>query len=141
MRHGEELGERRGGGSQAGLLDVVVLGRFNPNVPWDSRNVIDMRRTASVRSASAARRTDVLYVFDDPEEANELGFEANTAEFRIYFRYKPNAYVFLDEEGANLGDDEQLTNDWKKTPWLQAFSVSYTNRTRTLSSSKAGRGR
>ncbi|MDJ0973639.1 MAG: hypothetical protein QNJ98_04200 [Planctomycetota bacterium] len=141
VRHGEELGERRGGGSEAGLLDIVVLGRFNPNVPWDSRNVIDMRRTASVRSANAMRRTDVLYVFDDPEEANELGFEANTAEFRIYFRYKPNAYVFLDEEGANLGDDEQLTNDWKKTPWLQAFSVSYTNRTRTLSSSKAGRGR
>jgi hypothetical protein len=144
MRHGEDLrGAERGSSTESGLLDILVLARFSKNVPWDSDNIIDMRTGASMASTRRAHSVDALYLFDDPEAMNDLGFEANTAQVRVFFRYKPNAYVFLDLPGESTDsfDEVVLTNEWKKTPWLQSLSISYTNRTRTLSSAKAGKGR
>ena len=40
-----------------------------------------------------------------------------------------------------IEDDVELPNEWKKTPWLQSLTFAYTNRTRALSSAKAGPGR
>ncbi len=138
---------RRGGGAETGFLDMIVLARFNPNVPWDTQYVTDMRKSASVTSSTGmtGRPSDQLYVFDDPEELNKLGFESNTAQFRIYYVYKPNAFVGVDmprgSEAGSADDEEPLQNAWKKTPWLRSFTVSYTNRTRTVASSEAGPGR
>ncbi len=132
------------GGEGSGLLDIVVLARFSPHVPWDTRDVVDLRQEGGVaRRPDLARLTaSHLFVFDDVGDAplraglagNRLDVESDTAEFRILFVYKPNAYVSVEIEapGSLLGDDERrLVNQWKRTPWLRSFAVAYENRTLT----------
>ena len=133
-----------GGGSNSGFLDVVVMGRLNTNVPWDSKHVVDLRKDNSFGSSSSTQvERDKLFVLDDPEEANRISVEAGSAQFRIYFVYKPNAYEFVDLPGGGGAelDEPVLVNHWKKSPWLSSFSVGYTNRTRHIRSTPIGYGR
>ena len=140
---GDDDRDRGDGGGDSGFLDLMVMARFNPNVPWDSRRIVDLRSDGGLsRSGTQRARSDHLMILDNPEEANRMGFEASTAEFRVYFVYKPNAYEFTDLPGDLLSaEDPVLTNYWKRSPWMSAFTTSYTNRTRPMQVSKAGRGR
>ena len=132
-------------GESAGLLDIIVLARFNPNVPWNSKQVVDLRSlgnggTRNTNLSKMAR--DHLFVFDDPGDAritaglrgNLLGVEADAAEFRIFFKYKPNCWHSNDEFPAGttvFDDDRVLPTRWKSTPWLQGMDLTYYSRTKT----------
>ena len=131
---------RRGGGADsAGYLDVVVLARFSPRVPWDSDRIIDLRSQeefSTYRPAIEGRPLDAIYVFDAPEAANSLGVESDLAEFRIYFVYRAGAFTPQDLPGSGGGvEDLVYENAWKETPWVKEVSVEYTSRTTTLSRS------
>ena len=135
------------GGSESGLLDLLVVGRFNEGVPWDSEKIVDLRKDGSggfgqTQDMGKLAR-DHLFVFDDPGDdvyaramtGNTLGLETHMAEFRVYFRYKPNAWVSNDvrEEGVQDADDERvLPVWWKRTPWFQGIEVTLDHATRVL---------
>ena len=137
-------GDRRSGSGSAGstgFLDVVVLGRFSPTVPWDADDIVDLRKEANLGSygsgTASDRPVDRLYAFDDPEAANALGLESEVAEFRVFFVYRPGAY--LPQDGAReTGSFEDLVfeNSWKRSPSLKSFTLEYTSRTSTLSRSR-----
>ena len=132
-------------GEGSSLLDIIVLARLNPNVPWNSKSVVDLRSLGMGTQGTnnmTARARDSLFVFDDPGDAliaeglrgNTLGVEADAAEFRIFFVYKPNSWISNDEfpQGTSAQDDERtLPNFWKMTPWLQSLDLTYFSRTRT----------
>lgn len=140
---GETAGRRRrggGGGDSSGFLDIVVLARFNPKVPWDSSRIVDLRSAeefSTYRPAIEGRPLDAVYVLDAPEAANLLGVESDLAEFRVFFVYRPGAFIPQDLGGGGQGglDDMIYENAWKETPWLKELSVEYTSRTTTLSRS------
>ena len=139
-------GDRRQHTATHPFLDIVVVGRMSPLVDWDSENVVDLRSGSAQMTRNAPMTANSLYVFDDPEGVNRLRFESNSAEFRIYFVYRPNAYVGVDmprTSGSGISglDFEPLQNAWKMTPWLRNFSVRYINRTKALTNSHIGRGR
>lgn len=130
----------------AGYLDVVVMARFNPSVPWDSEQVVDMRSLGGFGSDKVDlgdRARDSLFVFNDPgdlefaggNKGNVLGLEAEAAEFRIYFEYKPNSWESNDFRARgvpSIDDERRLPLWWKRTPWFQALRASVSYRTRTL---------
>jgi len=130
-------------GEASGLLDIYVMARFNPNVPWDSKQVVDLRAAESygTKRDLSKQMTDSLFLFDSTGEANlgngivgnRLGLEADTAEFRVYMVYKANAFDPVDaaRSGVNAGDDPILVNWWKQTPWMESFSLNYFSRTAT----------
>ena len=130
----------RGGGSDTGgLHDIVVLARFSTAVPWDSQDVVDLRTGTGAggyggpRSDSEDRSANRLYLCDDPEAANRLAVESETAEFRVYFVFRPGAYIPQDSgSGQSMLDDFGYENAWKHTPVLRSFTVEYTSRTSTL---------
>ncbi len=130
---------RRGGGADgSGYLDVVVLARFSPKVPWDSDRIVDLRSQeefSTYRPAIEGRPLDALYVFDAPEAANNLGVESDLAEFRVFFVYRAGAFVPQDVPGSGGFDDLIYENAWKETPWFKELNVEYTSRTTTLSRS------
>jgi hypothetical protein len=112
-------------------LDLLVLVRFDQGVPWDSKKVVDLRGNTGVPSDARDHPERYLYLFDDPDAANRLDFEADTAEFRVYYRYLPGCFVAQDlTRDAATRDDLVFENTWKQTPWLQAFTVEYVNRTK-----------
>jgi hypothetical protein len=111
--------------------NVIVVARFDQGVPWDSKQVVDLRGTrGSLPSDAKDHPEKYLYVFDTPEAANQLDLPANTAEFRVYFKYMPASYVAQDFEDGEALDQPVFENTWKTTPKLQSFSVEYVNRTR-----------
>jgi hypothetical protein len=141
---GDQDARGRGGdgGGNSGFLDVLVMGRLNSRIPWDSEQVVDLRKENSFGSSSSTQvERDKLFILDDPEEANRISVESGAAQFRIFFVYKPNAYEFIDLPGSSSGDEPVLTNHWKKSPWLSSFSVGYTSRTRHIRSTPVGHGR
>ncbi len=125
-----------------GVLDIIVLARFSPNVPWDSTKIVDMSEEDSFgqKKDLAAKARDHLFYFDDvgdqligqSKDGNLLGIESDTAEFRVYFVYKSNAFIPVDDAGRQTGgarDEVTLTNSWKLTPWLRSFTLNYFTRT------------
>ncbi len=134
---GGNVGSEDGSSAESGFLDVYVMARFNPNVPWDSSRVVDLREEKGMgrRPDLAAKSNTHLFLFDNPGSAsiggkalgNSLDLEADIAEFRLYFVYKPNAFESLDmaRHGNGVNEDSILTNTWKQTPWLRSFSVNY----------------
>ena len=134
-----------GAGSSSGFMDLYVMARFNKNVPWDTTNVVDLRGGDTMGRAPnlTAMQNTHLFLYDDVGAAdigagrhgNGLNIEADSAEFRIYYVYKPNAFLPLDtaRQGAQAGaQDAILSNYWKQTPWLRAFHVNYFSRTHSL---------
>jgi hypothetical protein len=117
-------------GHAASKMDVLVLARFDQGVPWDSENVVDLRGDKAMTQAMRDRAKEHLFLFDDPESANALDLEADTAEFRVFFPYLQGAYVAQDLPGAS-SDDLVFENTWKQTPWLKAFYVEYVSRTKS----------
>jgi hypothetical protein len=134
-RSGED-DEREESGDGSGYLDILVLVRLNPSVPWDSENVIDLRggEEMAYNPQSTERSPDKLYLLDDPEAANRLGLESESLEMRIYFTFRPGAFTPLDVAygQAALGDDLLYENAWKASPWLREVSIEYTSQTTTL---------
>ena len=113
-------------------MDVLVLARFDQGVPWDSERVVDLRGDRVLPQAARDDPKRSLFLFDDPESANQLDLEADTAEFRVFFPYLQGAYTPQDLPGQ---DAEGLVfeNTWKQTPWLKAFFVEYVSRTKVQS--------
>lgn len=138
---GGSIGSEDGSTAESGFLDIYVLARFNPNVPWDTSNVVDLRSEASMgrQPDLNAKINSSLFIFDSTGDAsiggrmqgNRLDIESDTAEFRLYFVYKPNAFESVDaaRQGVGQSDDPILTNTWKQTPWLRSFTVNYFSRT------------
>jgi hypothetical protein len=130
-------------GSATGFLDIFVLGRFNPNVPGDTDKVLDLREEAGFGGKRDLRgkMNDHLFLFADPggspigqgKHGNTLGLESDTAEFRMYFVYKPNAFVGVDAAQVSGvgGELPILSNTWKQTPWVSSFTLNYYSRTMT----------
>ena len=78
---------------------------------------------------------DQIYVFDDPEAANRLGLEAETAEFRVFFVYRSGAFVPQDALADQSSLEEVLfQNAWKRSPALLSITAEYTSRTSRLAS-------
>ena len=130
---GESKSGSKGGRSSRGAekRNVIVVARFDQGVPWDSKAIVDLRGTRGTLPADVKDHAQkYLYVFDTPEAANQLDFEANIAEFRVYFAYTPASYVAQDFDDGEALDQPAFENAWKTTPKLQSFSVEYVNRTR-----------
>ena len=147
-----ETSDRRSEGESLDLLDIVVMARFNPNVPWDSKNVVDLRSEDTFgnqkEDLGEAAKTS-LFLFDDPGDVayaenrigNALGVEAPVAEFRVYFGYKLGAWYGNDkrQQGVRVQDDDRvLPAWWKRTPWLQGLESTVSYRTRVLYSTPLG---
>lgn len=130
--HESTSGEKSARGARnSEKRNVIVVARFDQGVTWDSKSIVDLRGTRAAIPADAKENPKrYLYVFDTPEAANQLDFEADTAEFRVYFKYLPGSYVAQDFEDGESADQPAFTNDWKTTPKLQSFSVEFINRTR-----------
>jgi hypothetical protein len=129
---GDDRRRRDRGGTTSSFLDLLVLARFNPNIPWDSDQVIDLRHEDTALGLQGrGDPSKSLYLFGDPEAANKIGLECDTAEFRIFYVYRPFAWTPQDLPASGGGADEDLvfSNYWKQTPWLKEFTVEYTNRT------------
>jgi hypothetical protein len=110
-----------------------VLARFDQGVPWDEpTKIIDMRGNRGRASTDAKSHPErYLYLFDDPEAANQRDVEADTAEFRVYFPYLLQAFTPQDlVSDAKNRDELVFENTWKQTPWLREFHVEYINRTK-----------
>jgi type II secretory pathway pseudopilin PulG len=129
--------------ASSGYLDIWVLARFNPNIPWDTTNVVDMRQSTGLgrQVDLSSQQNTHLFLFDSVGDAaigggrhgNPLNVESDTAEFRIYFVYKANAFVPVDGiRRSGQGDLPILSNTWKQSPWLRALHVNYFNTTQTL---------
>lgn len=129
----------QGGGESSGFLDLVVLARFSPSIPWDGNNAVDLRgqpELGRVVSIGEERPSDRIYVFDDPEAENRIGIESGTAEFRVFFVYRPGAFLAQDAESDPGAFDEMVfENSWKRTPSLMSLTLEYTSRTSTLNQS------
>ena len=91
----------------------------------------------------AKKQNSHLFLFDSSGSSNigngrmgnELDFESDTAEFRVYFVYKTNSFEPLDaarRDAASAQDDPVLTNSWKMTPWLRSFTLNRYSRAHTL---------
>jgi hypothetical protein len=117
-------------GTAPSKMDVLVLARFDQGVPWDSEKIVDLRGDKSSTQTVRDRPRDSLFLFDDPESANALDLEADTAEFRVFFPYLQGAYVAQDLPGSD-GENLVFENTWKQTPWLKAFFVEYVSRTKS----------
>ncbi|MGE0192860.1 MAG: hypothetical protein AB7T63_12560 [Planctomycetota bacterium] len=147
-----ETSERRSEGEALELLDIVVMARFNPNVAWDTKQILDLRSDDpfsrdQVDPGEAAKSS--LFLFDDPGDfhyaqnrvGNALGLEAPVAEFRVYFAYKLGAWYGNDEResGQRMQDDDRvLPAWWKRTPWFQSLESTVSYRTRVLYSTPLG---
>jgi hypothetical protein len=128
-----------GRGDASGFLDIVALMRFSSAVPWDSDRIVDLRGEDATMGVDAVgtpvRPRDHLYLLDDPDAANRLGLESETAEVRFYFVYRPGAFVPQDVTSGEI-EDLVFENSWKQTPRLQRVSLEYTSRTSTLTHGK-----
>ncbi|MDA1195437.1 MAG: hypothetical protein O2894_09670 [Planctomycetota bacterium] len=125
-------------------LDIIVVGRFNPHIPWDSEQVVDLREEQGMgrRKDFSAMKDSHLFVVDGPGSGSignslfghEFNVQADKAEFRFYFVYKPNAIEPMDAARRDAAGLERpvLRNAWKQSPWLESFSVNYFNRSHTL---------
>lgn len=138
----EDRRSRQGASDTGGLHDILVLARFSTAVPWDSQDIVDLRTGTGTggfgggRSDTEDRSANRLYLFDDPEAVNRLGVESETAEFRVFFVFRPGAYIPQDSaSGQTLRDEFGYENAWKHSPVLRSFTVDYTSRTSTLSRS------
>jgi hypothetical protein len=137
---GDDDGRRKGGNRTSGeraapqKLDLIVLARFDQSVPWDAdrSKILDLRGSgAGIPQAARDHPERFLYLFDDPDSANRLDLEADTAEFRVFFPYLQGAFVPQDlAKDARDRDTLEMENAWKQTPWLRSFSVEYVNRTK-----------
>ncbi len=128
----EMKSDAKGGRSGRGAVkrNVIVVARFDQGVPWDSKSIVDLRGTRGTLPADAKDTPKkYLYVFDTAEAANQLDFEADTAEFRVYFDYTAGSYLAQDFEDGESLDQPAFENIWKTTPKLQSFAVEYVNRT------------
>jgi hypothetical protein len=132
---------RRGSESEkAGFLDVLLLARLSSQVPWDSRNVVDLRQSSgasttggSLVAPNGGDPKQALYLFDDPDQPNRLGIESDSFEVRVLFVYRGGAFQPMDVPGdRNRADDLVFENTWKRTPRFESLTVEYTSRTSTL---------
>jgi hypothetical protein len=115
------------------LRKIVVLARFDPTVPWGSREIVDLRGGRRSAARADRRPEKKIYVLDDPEGLNSFEFEADTAEFRVFFQFLPGAFAAMDVgDAARNPDDREMVNVWKLTPWLRSFTAEFDNGTRTL---------
>ena len=132
---------RRAASDTGGLHDLVILARFSTAVPWDSQDIVDLRTGVSSGYGSTGaegedRSANRLYLFDDPEAANRLAVESETAEFRVFFVFRPGAFIPQDSaSGQAIFDEFGYENAWKMSPKLRSFTVEYTSRTSTLNRS------
>lgn len=134
LRAGDSGGRgRRGGDTELDtFMDVIVAMRFHPGVPWDTKDVIDLRSgSAETPQAQRANRRQSLLVFGDMDGENRLDIESETADMRVYFRFRPSAWVPQDLPGSGGGSDLVFANAWKRSPRLQEVTLEYVNRTVT----------
>lgn len=137
--------EDDGNEASSGYLDIYVLARFNPHIPWDSDQIVDMREVQGMGGPKdlSKKQNTHLFLFDSSgTEAigngrlgNLVDLESDTAEFRIFFLYKANSFEPLDasrRDSATQFDAPVLRNSWKMTPWLRSFTVTRYNRAHTL---------
>ncbi len=138
------VGNNDGSEASSGYMDIYVLARFNPNVPWDTDQIVDLRQDQGMgrKADLSGKQNSHLFIFDDTgssaighgRSGNELNVESDTAEFRLYFVYKANAFTPVDSArrgGGGSLEEPVLSNPWKQTPWLRAFSLNYFSRTET----------
>ncbi|MDF1702082.1 MAG: hypothetical protein P1V36_13070, partial [Planctomycetota bacterium] len=137
--------EDDGNEASSGWLDIYVLGRFNPNVPWDTDQVVDLREENGMGSTRdlSKQQNSHLFLFDSSGTSdigngrlgNDLDFESDAAEFRVYFVYKANSFQPVDSARRGAGgacEEPILSNAWKQTPWMRSFTVNRYNRAHTL---------
>jgi hypothetical protein len=127
----EKTGDRRRSPDKHNL---IVLARFDPSVSWETTKIVDLRGSRPAPPTLDARpQPGMLYVLDDPEGLNAFGFEADSAEFRVFFQFLPGCFEPMDVgEAAKSPDERQMENAWKMTPWLRSFTVEYQNGTKSL---------
>lgn len=114
------------------FMDVLVAMRFHPGVPWDTKDVVDLRSGgADTPQAQRANRRQSLLVFADMDGENRLDIESETADLRVYFRFRPNAWVPQDLPASAASGDLVFANAWKRSPRLQEVTLEYLNRTVT----------
>jgi hypothetical protein len=65
-----------------------------------------------------------LYLFDSPQEANQLLLRGDKVEIRAYLTYKPQAFLPGVAQPGGQGDG------WKQTPILRAIRLTYRQPTR-----------
>ncbi len=110
-------------------------------MPWDSDQIIDMRNAAEFGAAPAGATDEPAgeppLRLRRPRGREPLGLESEVAEFRVFFVFRPGAFVPQDGPAAGSGlDDLIFENSWKLSPSLKSFTVEYTSRTSTLSRSR-----
>ena len=86
----------------SGGCAIEVLQRTDPAVPWDA----DPESTPQLK---------LLVRGMHKEEANPIGVQRDSAEWRAFVRYAPHAF------DASTG----LSHAWKQTPRLRLFGVEY----------------
>ena len=114
------------------LSELLAAMRFHPGVPWDTKDVVDLRSGgADTPQAQRANRRQSLLVFADMDGENRLDIESETADLRVYFRFRPNAWVPQDLPASAASGDLVFANAWKRSPRLQEVTLEYLNRTVT----------
>jgi hypothetical protein len=130
-----DAGGRTGRGRDTEMdtyMDVLVAMRFHPGVPWDTKDVVDLRSGgAGTPQAQRADRRQSLLVFGDMNGENRIDLESETADMRVYFRFRPTAWVPQDLPGSGGSGDLVFANAWKRSPRLQEVTLEYLNRTMT----------
>ncbi|OUU26126.1 MAG: hypothetical protein CBC13_00865 [Planctomycetia bacterium TMED53] len=99
----EESRSRRTAGA------VRVLARFDGEPFWDT---------------DPTNQPGGLYLFDDPDDLNQLDLLSDQLELRIYFRHREGAYGPLPGGGWN--------DEWKHLPVLKQLSIEHRKEWRIL---------
>jgi hypothetical protein len=92
------------------LVDVIIVARFDGEPDWDGK--ADERGSEGLYlfEARGRKTSKNLPRFDLDRSADEL-------EIRVYFRYKPGAYMRLE--------DDRYRDDWKQSPVLESLIIEY----------------
>ena len=79
-------------------------------------------------SLGTRSRADPIQAFDVAGESGSGDVEADLAEFRLYFVYKPNAFEALDAAGRPLRP-AMMYNDPRGAAQAEAINAAADNRT------------
>ncbi|MEM7165478.1 MAG: hypothetical protein AAF581_08440 [Planctomycetota bacterium] len=85
--------------------EVRIVARFDSVPNWDQE---------------PTNQPGGLYLFTEPDGANELGVNADLLEIRVYFRYLPGSYGRNAQTMGGGWNDE-----WKHSPVLESLTVDY----------------
>jgi hypothetical protein len=128
----DAAGARRERGSDADtFMDVIVALRLNASVPWDTDRIVDLRSgAADTTTAQKGDPAQSLLVFSSMDGENRVEVESETADIRVYFLYKANAWLPQDAPAAGASSEDLIfENAWKRSPRLQEITLEYVNRT------------